>query len=178
MTSNRQTGKYSRVDWAMNRQAWRLSNGQYTPNEKDIEAFEVMAQWKDNQEKSTPKEHHLFAKLFIFIYMQILKKNNASIFDRTVLKDITSLLIKPLEDYYQDFYDMINSDESYQIFEENGIKMKPPIIYTEEERKEDHIKHGNMSQPDLKTIKHGIWTMDEVRLKLNEIITNIVKTIQ
>ena len=76
------------VDAAIQRLSWRLENGAFTPNQKDINSFNGLIQWVNDQRKITIRNNQLFAKLYIHFLNQYLDKYQSTVFDKVAEKEL------------------------------------------------------------------------------------------
>jgi len=132
--------------------------------------FNEIVGWVINQQKISVNENLLFAKLFIH-KLNDIKQND---FDPNVTKlnqrAITDILKLDIEDYYKEFKQTLNTNHLNEFFKENGIKTKHPYSKQEDEIKIDELKINNIKESDILEMKKGLWTIDEIKDRLNNML--------
>jgi len=144
----------------------------------DQQALNTIIEWVNDQRKITLNENQLFAKLFIYLYNQILDRYQSTVFDKIPQVTISKLLKTDLEYFYQAFTDSLNSNEAYHTMKENGIDLKHPAILSDKEKYENDLKLKEMSDSDFDKIAKGTWEIEDVRDELNKMITNALNRFQ
>lgn len=101
---------------AVNRFQFRFTkqeNGDYKnfkPNHSDIEAINTILSWINRQKEDSVRNNHLFAKLYIYHLTMNIRHYQTTVLDDYPQKDLSRLLDKPLELFYQSFYnDLIDN---------------------------------------------------------------------
>lgn len=154
---------------SINRIAWRFgSNGNKNPfpvNQNDIDAFnEIVRVVKDHQ-KQQFKQNELFAKLYIFLYMRIIAKHQATVMDTLPRKELYRVLERPIEHLIEMFRNEMNDSDMYASFDKVGIDLKHPAQVSAEE------KASNLEK--MKNFKHSeIWDYETTKECLEIEINN------
>lgn len=156
------------VDKSIQRLSWRFGNGQFTPNQNDVDSLNGLIEWINDQRKITLNENLLFAKLFIYVYHQNLKHFRATVFDKEPQKDLARILSASIEIHYKTFTERLNDLHREEIFTKNGINLDHNILSDD-----DKLKIKNMKD-DLQ----NVWEVDEVSDELNLMINNALNKFQ
>lgn len=145
------------INQAVQRFRWRLTNG-WKPNETDLEAFNTIVEFVNNQHKNQLPKNELFAKLYIHLYGKLLNHYNATVFDPEPQKELNRILDRPIENIIEDFRQSLNLSELYQVFQEKGIEVKHPILKTDEQKKREAQSITIQELPE--------WTYEDVKNQL------------
>ena len=70
------------VKEAINRIAWRFKRGNFTPNDKDINAINQIIDWYNDSQKTQFNANPLFAKLYIYVWMKIMDYDKTNVLDK------------------------------------------------------------------------------------------------
>lgn len=166
------------VEKGLGRFSWRFKNGNFTPNQNDINALNGIIQWVNDQRKITLNQNHLFAKLYIYYFNEYLDKYQASVFSDIPQKELSKLLDTPLQLFYQAFVDSLNQNNIYQVMIDNKISMTHPWERTKEEEVSDRLGLKNMSKADREKMTSMPWKYDEVEYQLNKMVTEAINRFQ
>ena len=157
---------------ALDRLAWRFTSGNsFTPNVNDIEAFNNVIEWVNNQKSETINNNQLFAKLFIYFFNQKIKETRTTVFDDEAQKELSKILNTPLNLFYEAFKVSLQENMREYIYEKNGIDVKHPYLKDETEKEEDRLKIQNMKEKDFNRIIYDVYTIEEVTNQLDEMIS-------
>lgn len=161
---------YKNINEALERIRWRFQKGGWKTNLDDLNAFNVIVEYVNNQRALNVNQNIPFAKLFIWAYADMLKKYNATVFDNIPQKAVSKMLDRDLEEYYQRFTQMLNDSENYLRFrslfpekEDKGYLTR----YTEKEIKEQIKK---ISPKQQKEAIQNVWELEDVKNQLNLMI--------
>ncbi len=166
------------VDAAIQRLSWRFGNGTFTPNQKDINSLNGLIQWVNDQRKITIRKNQLFAKLYIYHFNQFIDKYKVTVFEKVADKELSRLLDMPLESFYEAFTQSLNDNSDYALFIDNGVDMKHPSLKNDTEIMEERLMLKNMSEDDIKKLKYPVFHKDDVRNKLDLMITEALNRFQ
>jgi len=166
------------VDAAIQRLSWRLGNGAFTPNQKDINSFNGLIQWVNDQRKITIRNNQLFAKLYIHSLNQYLDKYQSTVFDKVAEKELSRLLDMPMDASYEAFTQSLNDNSDYALFADNGVVMKHPSLKNEAEIEQERLMLKNMSEDDIMKLKYPVFHKEDVRNKLDLMITEALNRFQ
>ena len=156
---------------AINRIYWRFGGNDnshpFPVNEKDVEAYNVLAKVVDNYQKQQFQNNELFAKLFIFTYKRIFELEGGNIMDQGMAakrRKIYNLLQKPVPQLIEEFKDMLNDSEVYELCESIGIENKHPALETQQESVDNMVKLQNaLKTPENKSkFFREVWDYDVV----------------
>ena len=153
---------------AIQRIQWRFSTAkQFTPNQNDADAFNLILSYINNSVKKEVNENELFAKLYVKIltdYLTCLANDvDAS------QKAINQTLQKPLIELYKDFQNKYNGYAFNDFLMSNGVDFnKHPLQYNEIE---ETINKEATKHKDWEAYAKGIIDQEEAEMQLNWIIT-------
>ncbi|WP_166387726.1 hypothetical protein [Polaribacter sp. 11A2H] len=164
MPSNNEKIKYSKDYWDVkksgNRLLWRIS-----PNEKgefktfkvlqdDFNALKSILGMVNRLESKTISNNELFAKLFIMELLGQIREKETTVFNDSVFIQISNQLSKPLELFYQTFYEDLCSNQLNKLTKDD---------FTDTE--------GHNILMDYHRFKET-FTLELVKSKLNEMMSN------
>mgnify|MGYP003597311429 CR=1 FL=1 len=163
--------KITTIEKAMSHFAYRLQNGRYEPNQKDLDAFKFMAEWINREKAKQIKEEVLFGKLFCYVFAQEIEfyKGNFSL----AQKKIHEYLKHPIEHYYQDFISKANKTALDVYSDSLGLNKKHPSKRTEEEIENDS-KIISENQKEMEKYINGIFEDGKVFKSLNNTISEFI----
>lgn len=153
------------LEQAFNQLAYRLENGRYEPNKRDLDAFKVLATWTTEQKKQSLKNDILFAKLFCRVFAQEVHFYKGNF--KFAQKAIHEYLKHPLEHYYDRFLAEINQNAMNLYASQIGLDMDSQNLITEEEK--EILKESEM----IKYI-NGYFEQEKVYKSLNNNITEFI----
>lgn len=166
------------IEKSIQRLSWRFGNGNFTPNQNDINALNGIIEWVNDQRKITLNQNHLFAKLYIYYLNQFIDKYQTTVFDTIPQKELSKLLDTPLDLFYEAFQRSLNSNKLMEVLQDNGVELKHPELRTEQELKENSIKLKNINKDDIVKITEDSWTKEEVEANLNKMVTEALNRFQ
>lgn len=164
------------VDESVKRLIWRFSqksNGSpkaFTPNQNDLEAVKVVAQWIEAQQQETIREQQLFAKLFVNELTRIFAMTKDLKFSIGQMNFICKM---PLS-HYTDLFNFMFNNLKYQMYcDSKGIPNEMPDKFTEEERNLvlEHVK----SDPEFAKYLGGYWPKEKTEESLSNQITETIQ---
>ncbi len=141
-------------------------------NEYDIKALNEIINWVNDTGIINVNANLLFAKLFISKLNDIKQHDFGSEVYPVNQKAMTNILKLDLDEHYKQFQETLNTNYRREILEQNGINSKPDCIKTEHELEFDELMIKNISKEDIKKIKSGLYELDEVKDRLNNMISN------
>lgn len=155
----------------------------FYPKLEDLEALNEIIDYCNNQKKTEPKKHTLFAKLYVWVYKELLNHYNTTVFDKEPIKEISKILDTPLKNHYIEFWRSLNRNEKYLRFKDNIEKNvsnellnKNPLLRTEIERNglKDALKrnYDHLSEEQrVLVFEKEPFEWESTRDNLNTIIT-------
>lgn len=140
---------------ALNRISWRMQNS-WKSNQNDIDAYNQIVDFVNNTNKIN--DYQLFAKLYIWVYGQLLIHYNATVFDKEPQKELHRILDKPLTQIIEEFTNKLNQTELYQLLQDKGISTKP---------------HGEKDKV-LELDQYPEWKTEDVKNNLETMINRAI----
>lgn len=163
--------KITNIENAMGHFAYRLQNGKYEPNQKDVDAFKFMAEWINREKIKEIRKEVLFGKLFCHVFAQELEYYKGD-FKLSQAK-MHDYLKNPIEFYYNNFISKINNIALVKYNESLGLLKKHPSTRTEEEIEKDS-KIISENQNEMMQYVNGIFEDDKVYKSLNNTISEFI----
>lgn len=158
------------IEKAMQRIVWRVSNGTYTPNQNDIEAVTEVAEWINRQKTNEIQNNRLFAKTYVYCFINELQFYQDIKFAQKKLHEI---LKTPLPNLYENFKDRFNLVELNNIKNSFGFSNLHPLeISKEQKEKEAQILNDNFDL--IQKYVFGIWTSEKIEKGLNSQISEAI----
>ncbi len=163
--------KITTIEKAMSHFAYRLQNGRYEPNQKDLDAFKFMAEWINREKAKQIKEEVLFGKLFCYVFAQEIEfyKGNFSL----AQKKIHEYLKHPIEHYYNDFTNKINRIALDSYSNSLGLSQKHNATRSLQEEEKDS-KLINENQEEMLNYINGIYKEEQIYKSLNNTISEFI----
>jgi hypothetical protein len=152
------------------RMFWRLSNGNFKPNQNDLNAMTEITDWINREQESTLKHNLLLAKLYCVVFIQEIEYMKDINFAQRKIHDI---LNKTIETHYREFHEKLNTIELLKFSKKIGLSQKHPALMTEEERELDREKI-KLNEKEFKRYALGIWEYEKVQTSLNNQITEAI----
>jgi len=146
------------TDKAIERLAFTISK-QNKPNQTDLDALKIIAEFVENSKKQEVTRNYLFAKLYVNTFLNetlFLKDslNNGYVNSQKIISRILKLSLKDNIKYCMD---KLNEHEFWLFCESIGFKNSTAKIRTEEEIEiDDQLK--NKHQEDF--LKYGLGVHD------------------
>jgi hypothetical protein len=150
---------------------WRMGNGKFEPNDKDVKALTEVTEWINRQKEEELKRNTIFAKLYVKAFFEEIQKYKDPQFAQYALH---SHLQKPLETIYLEFENNLNSFEFELFCEKMGIKMGEHPLQTPEEQKEFEMEIIKSNESEYLKLVQGKWTTDKIFKALNNQITETI----
>ena len=160
-----------KIKEAINRIYWRFGGNDnshpFPVNEKDVEAYNVLAKVVEENQKQQFRNNELFAKLFIFTYKRMFELEGGNIMDQGMTakrRKIYHLLQKPVPQLIEEFKDMLNDSEVYELYASIEVENKHPALQIEQAR----VSNMEKLQKALKTPENKskflreVWDYDVV----------------
>jgi hypothetical protein len=143
-----------KADKAIQRLITRFSgNNAITPNDADRAALKSIVSNYNEQQAQINYSQEPFAKLYIFLYHQLLIIRNIEIADLKAAKILNNVLEMPM------FATLMNLHE-----EINHIKMDKIIQDKTEQDKKNYFELSDMTDQDYETYKKELVTPDVVKI--------------
>jgi hypothetical protein len=158
------------IEKAMQRIVWRVSNGTHTPNQNDIEAVTIVAEWINRQKAQEIQQNRIFAKMYVYCFINELQFYQNLKFAQKKLHEI---LKTPLIQLYEKFKDKLNNVEYNSLTKSLGLCNLHPLVMTQEQKdKEAVLTKDNFE--DIQNHLLGIWTSEKVEKGLTNIISEAI----
>jgi hypothetical protein len=158
------------IEKAMQRIVWRVSNGTHTPNQNDVDAVTIVAEWINRQKTQEVQNNRLFAKMYTYCFINELQFYQDIKFAQKKLHEI---LKTPLIQLYNDFKDRFNLIELNNLKNSLGFSNLHPLIIPEEQKdKEAQILKDNSEV--IQKYVLGIWTSEKIEKGLNSQISEAI----
>lgn len=163
--------KITNIENAMEHFAYRLQNGKYEPNQKDVDAFKFMAEWINREKVKEIRKEVLFGKLFCHVFAQEFDYYKGDF--NFAQKKMHDYLKHPIEFYYEDFIKKINQVALNNYNESLGLSKKHPATRTEEEvAKDSEIISDN--QEEMMKYVSGIFEDEKIYKSMNNTISEFI----
>jgi glutamyl/glutaminyl-tRNA synthetase len=150
---------------------WRIGNGKFEPNDKDVKALTEVVEWINRQKVQEINQHHLFAKLYVKAFFEEIEKYKDPQFAQYTLH---SHLQKPIETIYLEFENNLNSFEFELFCEKMGIKMGEHPMQTPEEQREFEMEIIKSNESEYLKLVTGKWTTEKIFKALNNQISETI----
>jgi hypothetical protein len=158
------------IEKAMQRIVWRVSNGTHTPNQNDVEAVTIVAEWINRQKTQEIQQNRLFAKMYVYNFV-----NELQFYQNLKLaqKRLHEILKTPLIQLYNDFKYKLNLIELNNAKINFGFCNLHPLEMTEaEKQKEADLINENTEA--MQSYVFGIWTAEKIENGLNSQISEAI----
>ena len=158
------------IEKAMQRIVWRVSNGNHTPNQNDVEAVTIVAEWINRQKAQELQQNRLFAKMYVYCFINELQFYQNIKFAQ---KKIHEILKTPLIELYGQFKDKLNFIEYNLLLKSLGFcNLHPALTKKEQQEKEAVLTRENNETMEKYLL--GIWTPEKIEMGLNNQITEAI----
>ena len=147
-----------------------LSNTLKYPNQ--VKYLNIIIEWINAQENINVNENHLFAKLFIHKLNDIKCHDKDFVVNKFNEAAMIDVLQLELDDYYKQFTETLNDNHTLHIYDKNGIQRKHFALKTKEEQDMERLSIKNMSKDDVEVVQNGYYKKEDVRNRLNNMISN------
>ena len=139
---------------ALERIGWRFSQGKaFKPNDNDINAYNELVDYYEKTSNEIYNANELFAKLYIYVYMRLLERRQATVMDKGTRKRMYDMITKPMPNIIQEFTQSLNASEFYSLCD--GLDIEARKHTSESKIKEDSKKLENVK--DKAALKGQIW---------------------
>ena len=158
------------IEKAMQRIVWRVSNGTHTPNQNDVEAVTIVAEWINRQKTHEVQQNRLFAKMYAYCFV-----NELQFYQNLKLaqKRLHEILKTPLIQLYNDFKEKLNLVELNNAQISFGFSNLHPLEMTEtKKQKDDDLLKENTEV--MQKYLFGIWTSEKIENGLNSQISEAI----
>lgn len=116
---------------AIKRFHWRLSTGKaYQPNQNDLEAYNVIAEFIEEKQKKEIIDNQLFGRLYIYLFGEFVNYYNSSVMDEIPQKELNKLLTKDMRLLVGEVVDRLNLNELDESVKSGEIN-PPKLSYDE-----------------------------------------------
>lgn len=158
------------IEKAMNRLFWRFGNGQFKPNQADIDSLKFMAEWINREKEKELQQNTIFAKLYVYNFIREIEFYKDIKFAQ---KNIHEILLKPLKDIYNSFHKYLNGYENNKYLKSIGIKDIHPVLMKDEEIDREKLIIEDNQEEVIKYL-FGIWDKEKVDQSLNNQISEAI----
>jgi len=152
------------IEKAMNRLFWRFGNGQFKPNQADLDSLKFMAEWINREKENQLIEHTLFGKIYTHCFMREIETTQELMHSQ---QNIHEILKRPLEVQYEVFLSKLNYMECNKFRRSIGLS-----DFMENIAEEDDIIKKNKSEVERHFL--GIWNKEQITQALNNQITEAI----
>jgi hypothetical protein len=158
------------IEKAMQRIVWRVSNGTHTPNQNDVDAVTIVAEWMNRQKAQELQQNRLFAKMYVYCFIHELDFYKDLKFAQRKLHEI---LKTPLSQLYEQFKNKLNLIELNALKKSLGFCNLHPLLMSKEqnEKEADLIKENSEL---IQKYVFGIWTSERIEKGLNNQISEAI----
>lgn len=157
---------------------WKLKNV-WEATETDVKAINLLIDNHERNKKEKVIKQRLFAKLYVFLLGEFLKKYNATIFDPIPQRELHKILDTDLNYLIAGFTEVLNDNEIYMFFKDAGIDHfgeKHPITVSVKKSKEDNEKLIQQMKEEGKERFFGnVWKKEDVEDNLFSMINKAVE---
>jgi hypothetical protein len=153
------------VKKAGQRLQWRMQpneNGEYKTfkvNEDDFKALNSILGLCNRLQNLNPLDNVLFEKLLIRFMTQEIRHHGTTIFNRNLLKEISTILAYPLEDFYTAFYNDLHSNQLNRLLTNKTNKEDLETIEVHKKFKEsctfDYVRESIHKTKNELLLKHS-----------------------
>jgi len=157
------------IEKSLQRLHWRISKGNFTPNENDIEAVNFLVDWVNQQKTKELQENRLFAKLYIVHFGELLTHFQDIDFAQNELHKILS---DPLTNHIEWFRMKLNQHISNQFHKSIGLSEKPYYFLSDEEAQQEEILLKENAAEFLENLNK--WPIEKVTKSLENQLTEAI----
>ena len=153
------------VKKAGQRLQWRMQpndKGEYKTfkvNEDDFKALNSILGMINRLQNLNPLDNVLFEKLLIRFMTQEIRHHGTTIFNRSLLKEISTILAYPLEDFYTAFYNDLHSNQLNRLLTNKTNKEDLETIEVHKKFKEsctfDYVRESIHKTKNELLLKHS-----------------------
>jgi hypothetical protein len=158
------------IEKAMQRIVWRVSNGNYTPNQNDVEAVTALSEWINRQKTEEIQKNRIFAKMYVYCFINELQFYQDIKFAQKKLHEI---LKTPVVELYENFKNKYNAVELNNFKKSLGFSNLHPLATS----KEQSQKEADLIKENHEVIQKyvlGIWTTEKIQNGLNNQISEAI----
>mgnify|MGYP003653475861 CR=1 FL=1 len=163
---------------AINRLGWRFGgNGNKNPfpvNEADINAYNNISDYIEQAEKKQFEANHLFAKMYIFIFMRVLENEKSTVYNNTARRRIGNILSMPIEQLVENLAESLNDTEWYDWLQNKNLEVKHPALRSEAEIKDVQNKIKENKIELTRMIKEPVWDLETVMPAIMSEVNNMI----
>lgn len=152
------------IEKAMNRLFWRFGNGQFKPNQADLDSLTFMAEWINREKKRELEENTIFGKIYTYCFMREIEVTKDLKHSQQTLNELLKI---PLELQYETFRRNLNHIECNKFRKHIGLS-----DFMENREREQKIIEEN--KQDVEKYFKGIWSFEQVKQALNNQITEAI----
>lgn len=158
------------TDKAFDRLKWRMTNGQFVPNENDLTALKTLGEWINREKQKEVQQNTIFAKMYVYCFIHELHFYKDLKFAQKKLHEVLKL---SLVEQYQNFSTNLNQMEYEKFLHSIGITSDHPFLTAETQRKEEeNIISENQVQ--IQRFLKGIWEPEKVFTSLDNQVSEAI----
>lgn len=156
------------IEKSVNRIKWRIENGGWKSNQKDVDSLNEIVKYVNAKETEQFDNNELFAKLYIHLFSELRKKYENPI------KELHNLLKYPLGVHIQNLTSEFNNKELENFFDELKFSKKHPATISKEikDKETDVLQEAVKDKRNEDRLFGNVWKPELVR----EIILNQINT--
>jgi hypothetical protein len=158
------------IEKAMQRIVWRVSNGTYTPNQNDVEAITIVAEWINRQKTDEIQKNKIFAKMYVYCFI-----NEIEFFKdlKFAQRKLHTVLKMPLIQLYDGFKNKFNEIELNAVKKSLGFSnLDAEFMPDYQKQKESDLIKQNLEL--IQKYSQGIWTTEKIEKGLNNQISEAI----
>lgn len=153
------------------RMFWRLANGKFEPNQKDVTAMKQIVEWINREKEYSVKHNQLLAKVYTRLFW--IELNHHKDIELAQLS-LCWFLESSLDSIYEEFTDNLN-DLEFQLFcKEIGLDLESHPLLDSKEKKERELQIIIENEKRYLELVGGRWSVEKVTKSLNNQISNAI----
>lgn len=144
----------------------------------DRKCMNEIIQWINDQELVNINQNLLFAKLFIHKLVDLKTNDEMPTVTKHNQQSLIDIFRLDLDTHYKQLTEVLNDNVTKQVMTGNGVKVIHPLNKTNDELIDEGLKLSNMSKEDVQKIKSGSYDIEDVRTRVNLMISNALNKYQ
>lgn len=163
-----------KIDKAINRFTWRLTEGGFKGNQTDEDAINTIIEFVNESRKETLNENQLLAKLFIEVWKRTLKIQKKRVFDKEATRWILEAFEFSIQQHIEMFTKELNEQEIDFKLNDLGINnSQHPLVFKTNHPKEQK-KEVDLLVKNHQDVFKKEWTNQEVEYFIVSSINHLV----
>ena len=155
------------VKKSLERIKWRISDGGWKANKKDIEAINTVVDYVNSEQDRSFRSNEHLAKLCIHLYGKLLIHYDCTIYETHPEKALKDIFDKPIDLLLSDLTYIVNQQNQYSELAKNGFAFGHPTVINED------TKSKNLEI--LKKTKGELFTEDTVEENIISMVNNLLE---